>query len=393
MNGRPREYASAKRSEEAASNRAVGARVLPYSLPLAKPWRTAAGERRRREGAIVAVSTLDEVEGLGEAAPLPGRTEPLDRCLATLERAAAALRSGRPGLEEAASWLEGRLPELRPSPGGDRAARAALAAALLDLEARSAGVPLAAWLAARFRPGQPVATRVPVNASLPLAPTRDTVDAALAAVTEGFGCLKLKLGRAPGKDLERVRAVREAVGPGVSLRLDANGSWLSAEAPRWLDELVPFDIEYVEQPLAPGEDPEGRAAALAEMARLRASSPLPLAVDESASDASGARAALEAEAADLLILKPTVLGGSDVALELALEARRVGVDVVITSALEGVVGRLAALHTAAALGPGIRPCGLATGRFLASEVAQGDERFEAGALVVPEGPGLGARLP
>lgn len=391
--------------------RILDARVLPYSLPLTRPWRTAEGERRRREGALLAVRATwagdggearGELgvaggdlgrQGLGEAAPLPGRTETLDRCRETLERAAGGLRTERPALEEALEWLEAWLRELRPTPAGSRAARAAVATALLDLRAREAGLPLAWWLAAPVPGGAEPATRVPVNAALPAGSLDETVEAARRAVAGGFRCLKLKVGREPDRDLERVRAVRDAVGTEVDLRLDANGAWTVAEAPRRLKSLASLGIEYVEQPLPAGSDAESRGAALADLARLRESSPIPLAADESASDPAAARAVLVRRAADVLILKPATLGGPDVALDVALRARRVGVEVVVTSALDGVVGRLAALHTAAALGPELRACGLATGGFLAAEVAEGEERLEAGSLSVPAGPGLGARLP
>lgn len=367
--------------------------MAPYSLPLPRPWRTAEGERRYREGALVALRAEGGEEGLGEAAPLAGRTESLKRCREALERAAAALGTERPALDETLGWLEARLPELRPTPDGARAARAALATALFDLRAREAGVPLARWLAARSRLGEPAATRVPVNASLPAGSPDETVEAARRAVAGGFRCLKLKVGRDPDGDLERVRAVRDAVGTEIDLRLDANGAWTVAEAPRRLESLAPLGIEYVEQPLPAGSDGESRATALAELGRLREASPIPLAADESASHPAAARAVLEWRAADVLILKPATLGGPDVALDVALRARRAGVEVVVTSALDGVVGRLAALHTAAALGPELRACGLATGGFLAAEVAEGEERLEAGSLSVPAGPGLGARLP
>lgn len=376
-----------------AAARILDARVLPYSLPLARPWHTAYGARSRREGALVVLRTVSGDEGLGEAAPLPGRTETLGRCREALDRAAAALHAQGPALEEALVWLEARLPEFRPTPDGARAARAAIATALLDLRAREAGVPLARWLASRFRLGEPAAIRVRVNATLPAGPLDETVTAARGAAAEGFRCLKLKVGREPDGDLERVRAVRDAVGTDVDLRLDANGAWTAEEAPWRLEALAPLAIEYVEQPLPAGRDAEDREAALADLAALREASPIPLAADESASAPAGADAVLARGAADLLILKPATLGGPEVALEVARRARAAGVEVVVTSALDGMVGRLAALHTAAALGPDLRPCGLATGGFLGAEVAEGEERLEAGAILVPEGPGLGARLP
>lgn len=379
--------------------RVLGARVLPFALPLALPWRTSAGERRERRGALLRIRTAggaggdaeDGLEGLGEAAPLPGRTEPLEPCLATLERVARTLRRDGPPLAEALAWLEARIPELGTGADAHRAARSAVATALFDLAARVHGRPLAAWLVDRWRPGGTPAERVPLNATLLLAPIPETAERARRRMAEGFRCLKLKTGGDAGEERERVRAVREAVGGGVAIRLDANGAWRPDEAARRLEGLAPHGIDYVEQPLSP--DPPGAGSeALLRLAALRRTSPVRLAVDESAADEAGARAVLEAGAADVLVLKPATLGGPDVALRVAERAARAGVEVVVTTALDGAVGRAAALHTAAALGPGVSPCGLATAGFLAAEVAEAEESREGGDLRVPRGPGLGARL-
>lgn len=382
-----------------AALRVTGAWVLPYSLPLARPWRTSAGERRERRGALLRIRTEggggedagEGLEGLGEAAPLPGRTEPLEDCLATLERAARTLRRDRPPLAEALARLEARIPELGIGVDAHRAARSAVATALFDLAARADGRPLAAWLVDRFRPGGSAAERVPLNATLPLAPVPQTAELARSRVAEGFRCLKLKTRASAREERERVRAVREAVGDEVAIRLDANGAWAPDEAAGRLEALLPYRIDYVEQPLAP-EPPGAGPDGLLRLAALRRASPVRLAVDESAAHVPGARAVVEAGAADVLVLKPATLGGPDAALRLATRAARAGLEVVITTALDGAVGRSAALHAAAALGPGVPPCGLATSGFLAAELAEAEERREGGSLRVPRGPGLGAEL-
>lgn len=376
-----------------------------YAIPLTGRFRTAAGGPRVRKGLLLKLRSVARHDGLGEAAPLPGRTESLGKAKDVLGhflleilrgsrlRAEEALgASGRraaaqafAGLEDFWTaedfWAAGAFAPLRESP----AARAAATCAFLDLRAQEEGKPLATWLAARFRGGGEAARWVPLNATLPLAPVRETVEAARAATDAAFPCLKLKVGRDDADDVARTLAVREAVGPGVSLRLDANGAWSFERAARVLRAISDAGVEYVEQPLPP--------AALEEAAALRRETPVPIAADEAVRDADSVRRLVEAGAADVLVLKPTVLGGPDAALALAAMAEEAGLGIVVTSALEGVTGRLAALHTAAALGPGVRPCGLATGRFLAREVAEGCERILDGRIRVPDEPGLGAQLP
>ena len=149
--------------------------------------------------------------------------------------------------------------------------------------------------------------------------------------------------------------MREAVGPSFRLRADANGAWTEAEARVRLQPLLRLALEYVEQPV--------HAADIAGLRRLRAL--LPVAADE-ALGGEGAVAALldskEGPAADVLVLKVCVLGGLLQALSVGARARARGVDAVVTSAMDGAVGRAAAAHLALALG-GSRAHGLATGRF------------------------------
>ena len=100
---------------------------------------------------------------------------------------------------------------------------------------------------------------------------------------------------------------------------------------------------------------------------------------------------LEQEAADVLILKPMVLGGLAAARGVAEAARARGVAVVVTSMIESAVGRTGALHLAASLGPTGHAHGVATGDLLARDLAPGPA-FEEGAMAVPAGPGLGIAI-
>lgn len=379
--------------------------LTPYAIPLTGRFRTAAGGPRVREGFLLELRTTGQRDGLGEAAPLPGRTESLEETREALFHFLMEVVRGSRLRSEESLWASGKRAAVQAFAGVEDfwtaedvwaadafhllleapAARAAAACAFLDLRAQEEGKPLAAWLAARFRGGGEAARWVPLNATLPLAPVRETVEAARAATAAAFRCLKLKVGRDDAEDVARTLAVREAVGHGISLRLDANGAWSFERAARVLEALFDAGIEYVEQPLPP--------AALDEAAALRRETPVPIAADEAVRDADSVRRLIEAGAADVLVLKPTVLGGPDAALALAAMAEKAGLGIVVTSALEGVTGRLAALHTAAALGPDVRPCGLATGRFLAREAAAGSDRIRRGRMRVPDGPGLGARLP
>lgn len=336
------------------------ATLRPFSLSLKTPLETAAGPIERRDGFLVRVDD-DGVAGVGEATPLPGWTEPPEACEAALREAVERLGSDGP---------EPTLESLAETP----AARHGVALALADLAARRAGRPLYRELGA----DQPVQS-IPVNATVGDGTVEGTVEAAGAAVDAGFTCLKVKVGARPvEEDLTRLRAVRDRVGPEIAIRADANGAWSREEAREALDALADVGVEYVEQPLAPN-DLDGLRA-------LRGG-PVGVAVDESLAHHEPATI-VEARAADVLVLKPMVLGGLDRARAVAAVAEDAGLSAVVTGTFDGVVARVGAVHLAASL-PDPLPSGLATAGRLAEDLAPDPAPVSGGRIDVPRAAGLG----
>ncbi len=346
--------------------------ITPFALPLRAPLRTARGAIVERRGALVTVHAEGGERGHGEATPVPGFGEETPAsCLRALPEIAERL------LRHEARDLESQLDLLEAAAPGRPAARCALECALQDLEARHHGVSLAAWLAQGAPPRKEVETSALVEAQRAEA----VAAAATRAATLGFGTLKLKVGgRPPEQDLARVTIVRQALGPDARLRLDANGSWTPEQAIRSLRALAACDLELVEQPVATRD--------VAGLARVRAETGVPIAADESAADPEARGALLAARAADFVVLKPGALGGLRAAWRLAGQARAAGMGVFVTSGLDGVVARSAALALAAALPGPLPACGLATGALLARDLAP-DLAPERGRIVLPEAPGLG----
>ena len=357
-----------------------GVRHHPFALDLVRPLGTARGDISRREGFLIAVDRGGDgagAVGLGEATPLPGWTESREACAAAIDRVDDRFES-EPPLEALGA-------------GSTPAARHGVILALADAAARTAGERLADRLADEAGVDATPAASVPVNATVGDGTPEETAAEARRAVDEGFDCLKLKVGaRGVDADVERVRAVREAVGDAVALRADANGAWDRGTARRALDALTDFGLAYVEQPLS-ADDLDGLAA-------LRGSDGsggtggagggerVPIAADESVA-AAGIDAVLDAGAADAAVLKPMALGGPDRTLAAALRARSAGVDAVVTTTIDAVVARTAAVHVAAAI-PDVAPCGLATGPLLAEDLAPDPCPVVDGRIAIPSGPGL-----
>lgn len=354
------------------------ARVRPYTLRLARPLETARGLFATRAGALLELQDADGNTGFGEAAPWPGfGTETVAESLAALRRIEPLLH----GIElEPDAWSGPLTALLRQAP----AARAALDGALWDLAARQGDLPLAACLAGRHGAGTALA-RVPVNALLTADSPGGLREQAAQAREAGHLAAKLKLGVATlARDLERVRAAREGLGPGLALRCDANGAWNERQAGAALAALAEYQLDYLEQPL-PAHDIDG-------LARLRKGAAVRIAADESVSIENGVARLLEAGAADVLVLKPAALGGPGRALEIAARARQAGCDVVFTHAFESAIGACHALHCAAAWADGSAVHGLATAGLFERDLAE-PPACQRGALIVPHGPGLGICVP
>jgi len=347
--------------------------IRSYSYPLPEPWPSAEGPVAARVGSIVLLEEEGGWIGRGESAPWPGFGLETHASSVAALRGAASRLIGLP--REAYLEAAADLPSLAPI-AASPCARHAIDLALHDLAAQNANLSIA-----RLLGGPTALSEVTVNAAIPRLPANEAARAAAAAVASGVWTIKVKVGGAPlAEDVARVRAVREAAGPSVRIRVDANQSWSEDEAIQALTALRAFDIEYCEQPVA--------AEAIEALARVRAAAGVPIAADEAVRDLASARRVLQAGAADILIVKPMALGGLHAARAVAALAQELGAAVVVTSLLESDVGRTGALHLAASLGPS--PFAHGVGPAPWTPGPPRETPYPAGKARVPTEPGLGA---
>jgi muconate cycloisomerase len=330
--------------------------VIPYALPFREPYVTARGRLDRREMVLLRLRDEDGVVGLGEAVPL-------------------ALRGGA-ALEQVVSELEGlagidSLDEATlgsASVGLSAPSRCAALTALMDLRGKRAG----AGAPGDAEPAPPVSCNATLVAAEPASVAADAARWAEA----GFSTFKLKLGT--GDDVGQVRAVREALGPGASIRVDANAAWDVATAKRTLAALEEHEVELVEQPVA----------TLEEAAEVAAATSIPLAGDESIESRADAERAREIGACRLAGLKLSKVGGPEAAIEIAEILPSY-----VSSALDGPVGISASAHVAQTLGQGAGLAhGLATQRLFAATIASVESELHGDLLHPPPGPGLGVEI-
>jgi L-alanine-DL-glutamate epimerase-like enolase superfamily enzyme len=249
----------------------------------------------------------EDATGYGEGAPIERYGESAHSALAYVEEHADLLGDDPFALDEIESRLAPR----------EWAARAAIDAALHDLHGKLTGVPVWRLLGVR-RVGPPTSW------TIWLGDPDDMADRA-ARVSGNFLRLKLKLGARDGRDVERVRAVREATD--VPLQVDVNEYWTLDEALDALPQLAELGVEYCEQPL-PAGDPGG--------ARLKAASPIPIYVDEDCHRLGDVAAC--AERGHGINIKLSKSGGIREAVRMAHAARALGLGVMLGCMLESGLG-------------------------------------------------------
>ncbi len=340
----------------------VDVRIERVTVEFRVPIVTSYGELRKRELVYLRIEDSEGLVAYGEAAAL----EPYDGV--SVESVEAALTAYQPLLEERFySEPSGTLLRDCHKIAPLCQALAAVDLAKWDLHGKLVDDPISA----RMIPAPARAIRV--NAT-PIGDDLSELAADAARLVEaGFRTLKLKVGTE--QDLQRVAAVRDAVGEYTKIRVDANGAWTVEEALTNLDLLAEFEIELCEEPVAD----------LAPLREVAKRSPIPIAIDESGTSFD----AITSSGCQVACLKISRLGGIDAVRKAAKFARGEGMSVYLASTYDGPLGIAAALHAAAAIEPD-HDSGLDTTGLLKLE-----NPFHTydGRILVPWEPGLGVSPP
>jgi muconate cycloisomerase len=361
----------------------AGAALLPIArvdvhgvaMPLVgSGFRNAYSTRTVQKSAVVCVRARDGSVGLGNIDPSPGYSSE------TVEQSLAALR-GRLGPavvgQDAANphrVLE-RLDAVLP---GHIDAKAAIEMACVDLAARHLGVAVHEWL------GGAVVERLSFNAWIGIVAPDEAAAEARRWFDRGFRSCKIKVGGGVGNDVARVRAVREAVGPGMRLRVDANAGYDVEQAIALGRALEPLDVQWVEQPVD--------ARDLAGMAAVRRGIGIAVMADESITDHASLLAAIRADCADYVKLKVMKQGGFLRCRRMVETAAAAGLGVIIGHGFGLGINTMAEIMLAAtsrAVVDGLECVGpLKT----ADDVVMTKLDLSAGSIALPDGPGLGVVL-
>ena len=306
-------------------------KIGEISVPLITPFKTALRTVHSIEDIIVEIHTDTGHIGYGEAPPtgvITGDTK--GGIIGALQDHIIKSLIGME-IED----LEGIMVKLDQAVVGNHSAKAAVDMAIYDLFGQLYNAPLYKLFGGNKKE---VFTDVTISVNEPEEMAQDS----RKAIEKGFKTIKIKVGVDPSKDLERMKAIREAIGYDVEIRIDANQAWKPQEAVRILKEMEEAGIrlELVEQPVA-AHDIEGLKFVTDNVS-------IPVMADESVFSPQDALRIMQTKAADLINIKLMKTGGLHHALKICSMAEIYGVECMIGCMLESKVSVNAAVHLAAA---------------------------------------------
>jgi L-Ala-D/L-Glu epimerase len=343
------------------------------AIPLARPYTITFRTVTAIQAVIVQLRDEAGRVGLGAASPEPHVTGESDAdCQRALATGALDFLIGRDQRTLPALCRQVAT-RLGPTP----AARAAVDMALHDLFAQGLGLPLCEVLGR-------VHQELPTSVTIGIKPSDEALAEADEYLGRGFRAIKVKIGRDLDEDIERLRRLRDRVGPDIALRADANQGYTLGQTRRLLAETVGLGLEFVEQPIKAADT--GQLAALPPEDRAR------LCADEALlSPADALRLCTPPAPCGIFNIKLMKCGGVTAALRIAELAELAGISLMWGCMDESRIGISAALHAALA-SPATRYLDLDGSFDLARDVGTGGFELRQGRLRPTGAPGLGIAL-
>jgi L-Ala-D/L-Glu epimerase len=334
------------------------------------PFTIATGTMHFAQNIFISVHTNENSYGVGECSAFPMIAGETQNTCFEMAKDFAVLWKGKDALD-----IETRMNELHSFTAYNNTIKSAFDMALYDLAAKKSGMPLYQYLGGTKK-------KMLTDITVGIGDATVMAEQALAFVKKGATILKIKLGKKPEDDIERIRQVRTAVGTAIKIRIDANQGWNYDDAIFALQEIGKYSVDFCEQPLRKYND-----HLLPELVRI---SPVKIMADESVFDHHDAQRLIKANACDYINIKFAKSGGMLEAQKIIEVCKGNDIPCMMGGMLESRVALTAFAHFAAAndtivfydmdtcmLGHKIDP-------------VTGGVTYEGYHVVIPEGNGIAA---
>ena len=345
--------------------------VFPYSMKTKVVVKISLGDEETSDGFFVRVRTEDGVVGYGEGSPFTPITAETQQSAVVMAKALGEKLKGRNPFEIA--HIVADMDAFAPN---NPSSKAALEMAVWDICGKLAGLPVCCMLG-RYR------DHFETDKTIFLEPPDVMAQSAQQVVRDGFKIVKVKVGQSPEMDTARLRAIREALGPDIKIRIDANQGWTPAEAVRSLRQIEKYQIQFAEQPIAYWD--------WAGMKFVRDNTPMPIMADESVHVEHDAIEGVRRDAIDMINIKLMKSGGILHGSRIADVADAANLKCMVGCMEETKLGLTAAAHLVCSQ-KSILYADLDAYLFLADDPVIGGFTLKDGTVIMPQSSGLGVDI-
>lgn len=342
-------------------------RYFKYKNVFRKPFKTALGEFRFREG-IILVFEENEIQAFGEVAPLPGFSKE------TLPQVDVVLQQNKNILETA--FAENDTNQIIPileSIHQFPSLSFGLDTLKHDLAAKRNGKNLSEFFF------QEQSKTVLCNTTIGIQTIENAIESISTKLKEGFNTFKLKVGLNFLSEKEILAEIRNQF-PKIKIRIDANQAWKHEEAIKNLNSISKLNIEYCEQPVYADD--------INSLKIVTQRSEINIAADEAVGNKNQTKRLIEEHCCNIVIIKPALMGLFENIVVTKELAETHNMEVVFTTTLDGIIGRTTSAVLASSLGSKKYAHGLATGSFF-DENGVSKEHIKLGKYQIPQASGIG----
>ena len=347
--------------------------LYKLSIPLIEPFVTSLGRDDNAENVLVKIITHEGFTGFGECSPyMPINGESVDTCYVVGQYFAKLLKGKNAlAIEECIIAMDKLI-------YANTSIKSAFDMALYDIASQNAGIPLYKFLGGNN--DKTIITDYTVSIG---DPEKMAVDA-VKIKSQGYPAIKIKLGNNGELDVVRIKAIREAVGNEIPLRIDANQGWGVEEAIKTLQALGKYDIQHCEEPIARWN--------FMQLPRVKKESPIPIMADECCGDDHDAERLIQLNACEYFNIKLGKSGGIFKALKMVRLAEQANIHLQVGAMLESRLAMTAFAHFSLC-SPMIVHFDFDTALMFSEDPVSGGMVYEKNGVVkVPEVAGLGARV-